>query len=149
MTGDNQLPTSDTEGAQSGVWDFDKEYEARRATYDRALIDLRERLGRLIEDLERDGLFRAHLVPGRVKEADRIKKKAERDGIPLNNSLDVLKGIVGVRVVCNNLEDVDKVIPVEVREQARPILEHLLREGVPSAQDVLDSWDREASRNAE
>jgi len=110
MTSDNQLPTDATEGTRSGVWDFDKEYEARRASYDRALIDLRERLGRLIEDLERDGLFRARIVSGRVKEADRIKRKAERDGIPLDNALDVLRDIVGVRVVCNNLEDVDKVI---------------------------------------
>lgn len=49
----------------------------------------------------------------------------------------------------NNIVSESKALPVEVREQARPILEHLLREGVPSAQDVLDSWDREASQNAE
>ena len=48
----------------------------------------------------------------------------------------------------NNIVSESKMLPMEVREQARPILEHLLREGVPSAQDVLDSWDKETSHNA-
>lgn len=44
-----------------------------------ALVDLKGTPGRLNEDLERDGLFRVRLVPGRVKEADRIRKRALTD----------------------------------------------------------------------
>jgi putative GTP pyrophosphokinase len=106
----SQQPIQPSEGSQGYRWDFEKEYQARRATYDRARVDLEGKLQRLIEDLEKDGLFRASVAKSRVKEADSIRKKSERDHIPLDEALDVLKDIVGVRIVCNNLEDVDKVV---------------------------------------
>jgi putative GTP pyrophosphokinase len=90
--------------------EFDKEYQFRKPTYDRACVDLEQELKRLIEDLGKQGLFRARLAIARVKEAGKVREKANRYKIPLHNVFDRLDDLVGVRIVCNNLEDIDKVI---------------------------------------
>jgi putative GTP pyrophosphokinase len=90
--------------------DFEKEYQARKRTYDEWCKDLKTKLDRLLKDLEKDLHFRAEVVGARVKEARRIRENAERDGIALETALDTMEDIVGARIVCNNLEDIEKVI---------------------------------------
>lgn len=91
-------------------WDFEKEYQARKAIYEKACQDLTTILTRLIDDLAKEGLFRARVDPPRVKGPMEVKEKAERQDIPLREVFDRLHDIVGTRIVCNNLEDIDKVI---------------------------------------
>jgi putative GTP pyrophosphokinase len=90
--------------------DFEKEYQERKCSYDRLCEDLKTKLDRLLKDLGKDLHFRAEVVGARVKEARRIKENAERDGIALETALDTMEDIVGARIVCNNLEDIEKVI---------------------------------------
>ena len=88
VSDNSQKPICPSEGSEGERWDFDKEYQARRATYDRACVDLKGKLRRLNEDLEKDGLFRARVAEARVKKADKIRRKSQRDGIPLHEALD-------------------------------------------------------------
>jgi putative GTP pyrophosphokinase len=91
-------------------WDFEKEYQARKRTYDRLCEDLKTKLDRLLKDLEKEIHFRAEVAGARVKEARRIRENAARDHVPLEKVLDTMEDIVGARIVCNNLEDIEKVI---------------------------------------
>jgi ppGpp synthetase/RelA/SpoT-type nucleotidyltranferase len=96
----------------SQTWDLEKEYLSRKDIYDRACVDLKETLTRLIQDLAKQELFRAELAKVRVKECPKIREKAHRYSIPLEKVLDQLDDLVGGRIVCNNLEDVDKIIDI-------------------------------------
>jgi ppGpp synthetase/RelA/SpoT-type nucleotidyltranferase len=96
-------------------WDLEKEYQSRRDLYDRARADLEQILKRLIEDLAKQELFRAALTNVRVKDCVKIREKAERHSIPLDRVLDQLDDLVGGRIVCNNLEDIEKIIEVVKR----------------------------------
>ena len=92
------------------TWDFDDEYRSRRSSYDRVRDDLRVALERLLDDLRTEALFRAKVVGARVKEPDSVRRKAETKGIPADQALDALDDLVGVRIVCNNLGDVNAVV---------------------------------------
>ena len=57
-----------------------------------------------------EALFRAKVINARVKKPDSIRRKADTLGIDPLRALDEFDDLVGVRIVCNNLEDVNRVV---------------------------------------
>ncbi len=87
-----------------------------RETYDALLPELQE-VARLLETriataLDRVGdpyLVRARIDEPRIKTFESIEAKARRKGAPLDKALFEIGDLVGVRVVCHNLQDVRRV----------------------------------------
>jgi putative GTP pyrophosphokinase len=106
----NAVPAGSDSAPPVEPWTFEKEYKVRKPIYENACQDLTTILTRLIADLAKDELFRAQVYSPRIKDPVKVKEKAERQKIPLREAFDRLHDMVGTRIVCNNLEDVDKVI---------------------------------------
>lgn len=51
-------------------------------------------------------------VEGRVKSIASIIAKANDRNIPIDNALDVLEDIAGIRIICRFVEDIDKVVNI-------------------------------------
>lgn len=86
-------------------------YTARLPINKRALDRVRSCLAGVIEDFSRDRLFRVSLVNHRIKPFKSLLRKALRNGI--EDEEEVFKrisDIVGVRLVTNNLGDIERLV---------------------------------------
>lgn len=93
--------------------DFTEIYNLRLTKLERAKADLKRILQRLIDDEEssRDpGAFIADPVTARVKTLTSIVRKASQRNIDPIEGLDLFGDMVGVRVVCRGLGDVQRIV---------------------------------------
>lgn len=91
---------------------FDDSYKMKIEIYERAKSRIEEDLSYLIEDLRKSGsgLFRAKVVGSRVKDIASVKRKAIKNYIPPHEIFNRMKDIIGIRIVTNNINDIDNLI---------------------------------------
>lgn len=70
--------------------------------------DLEERLKKALADLGDPYLVRAHVAAARIKAEASLTRKGRAKGWTLEEALDKVGDFLGVRVVCNNLQDVER-----------------------------------------
>ncbi|MBF8264525.1 MAG: ywaC [Dehalococcoidia bacterium] len=85
-------------------------YTDKRELYGRAIRQVEQALGDIVKDFTAERLFRATKPQSRLKDLDSIKRKAYEDSLPIDKIFDLMKDIVGVRIVVNNLSDAYKVV---------------------------------------
>ena len=51
-------------------------------------------------------------VEGRVKKVSSILEKANRRNIPINQAIDKLEDIAGIRIICRFVADIDTVVKI-------------------------------------
>jgi ppGpp synthetase/RelA/SpoT-type nucleotidyltranferase len=81
-------------------------YEQARLLAEIAESDLRGRVVRALRSLGDPNLVRATLAESRIKELDSLRRKARRNGWRREEALRNAPDFVGLRIVCNNLQDV-------------------------------------------
>jgi ppGpp synthetase/RelA/SpoT-type nucleotidyltranferase len=85
-------------------------YRQRLPVYNRAKNHLRARIGEMVEDFAADHLFRVASLEARVKEFDSFNKKVvDRQIEDEEEALERIQDIVGVRIVTNNISDVQRI----------------------------------------
>jgi putative GTP pyrophosphokinase len=87
-----------------------KAYAFRKRIYDEALSTLLERIARIKANTERSSKLRIAYLSGRVKSIHSIIRKAIKSKIPSEKVLSTIEDIVGIRIVVNNLSDIEPLI---------------------------------------
>ena len=98
---------------------FRQTYSRRKKFYDGALSQVLKRLGEIRRQHQRDTKLRIAAINGRVKSRHSLIRKAVVRGISASNVFDSIDDIVGLRIVVNNLRDVEPLIE-EVSEPSEP-----------------------------
>ena len=89
---------------------FLEKYECNKDHYQSALEELKERLKLRLSQLASQKGTRAKVTDARVKRPAKIWKKATKAGLSLDEAFTKIEDILGIRIVCNNLSDVDEII---------------------------------------
>ena len=85
-------------------------YRERLPAYKRAAERVRASISEMVEDFATDHLFRVASLSARIKEFASLKQKVIARGIEdEEQALDDIKDIVGVRIVTNNISDVQRL----------------------------------------
>lgn len=91
--------------------ELDKLYYERKALYERAIRAVEECIKDIVKDFAGDKLFRVDRTSNRLKKLNSVKWKAYTESIPFTEEVFVrITDIAGVRVVVNNLQDIQKLI---------------------------------------
>ena len=86
-------------------------YKARLPIYVRAMVRVKNCLSEVIEDFAKDRLLRVYIVKDRVKLFKSLLRKAQDKGIEDEEDVfERITDVIGVRLVTDNLEDMQKVI---------------------------------------
>ena len=90
--------------------ELDKLYYERKELYERAIREVEECIEDIVKDFAGDKLFRVDRISNRLKRLNSVKWKAYTESIPFTEDVfDKITDIAGVRVVVNNLQDIQKV----------------------------------------
>ena len=90
---------------------LDELYYGKKEIYERAIRQVEECINDIVKDFASDKLFRVDRVGKRLKKLKSIKLKAYKESIPLDERVfDNLTDIAGVRIVVNNLSDIEMVV---------------------------------------
>lgn len=90
---------------------LDELYYEKKELYERAIRAVEECIEDIVKDFAGDRLFRVDRIGSRLKTLNSLKWKAYTESIPLSEEVfDKITDIAGVRVVVNNLQDIEKVI---------------------------------------
>ena len=79
-------------------------------TFQSELSQLKDLLRLRLQQLKMTEGTRALIVDARVKKPAKIWKKAVRLGFSASNALNKIVDVLGIRIVCNNLSDIESVI---------------------------------------
>jgi ppGpp synthetase/RelA/SpoT-type nucleotidyltranferase len=85
------------------------QYAEQKPVLDKALGEIREIALRQIGRLKDHSLVRAQVAEARVKELPSLWAKAQRNEWRPDEALTNATDLIGLRLVCNNLEDVERV----------------------------------------
>ena len=81
--------------------------------YDLAVKELTVKFEHLIQEHRQQGLYSPiEQVHGRVKTISSILDKAQKKNIPINEIEDKLEDIAGIRIICQFVEDIQKVVEI-------------------------------------
>ena len=83
-------------------------YEDRIPILDRAADRLRSILESVVATIEDKALVRAEVIGVRIKDLSSVQRKAESSGWEAGQALSRCGDLIGGRVVCNNVEDVQR-----------------------------------------
>ena len=79
--------------------------------YEQAVEELKVKLRSIRKEYRRKNEYSPiEFVTGRVKEVSSILEKANKFGIPLNRLEQEVEDIAGIRIMCQFVDDIDKVI---------------------------------------
>lgn len=79
--------------------------------YDLAVKELTVKFEHLIQEHRQQGLYSPiEQVHGRVKTISSILDKAQKKNIPINEIEEKLEDIAGIRIICQFVEDIQKVV---------------------------------------
>ena len=86
-------------------------YDDKIELYSRAMREAKECISDIIKDFAAEELFRVpRPVEARLKSLNSLKKKAYKESCPLDQILEKIRDIAGIRVVVNNVTDVYRVV---------------------------------------
>ena len=88
---------------------IEEQYEALRPALERCKREAQGVLRRLLGGVRNAHLVRAHLRESRVKSLSSIRRKAQRNGWVEEDAIRNTSDLVGFRIVCNNLEDLQRI----------------------------------------
>jgi putative GTP pyrophosphokinase len=97
-----------------------KEYEARQKDFRRALESLVSTLKLRLSQLASKQDTRAVISEWRIKRPGSIWRKARRDGINERDAIARTEDVLGLRITCNNLSDVESTVKMLVEEFPNP-----------------------------
>ena len=81
--------------------------------YDLAVKELTVKFEHLIQEHRQQGLYSPiEQVDGRVKTISSILDKAQKKNIPINEIEEKLEDIAGIRIICQFVEDIQKVVEI-------------------------------------
>jgi GTP pyrophosphokinase len=86
------------------------QYEANKENFRSVLKDITERIKLGLGQLAAQKGTRAKVLDARVKRPGKIWKNASKAGIPKEEVFTKIEDILGIRIVCNNLSDIDEII---------------------------------------
>lgn len=92
-----------------------KEYTRRKKTCDQVLSNAEEKLALIKRQHERQARLRIAYIDGRVKSIHSLIRKAVANKIPAEKVFESIEDVVGIRIVVNNLKDIDSLIE-EIRK---------------------------------
>jgi ppGpp synthetase/RelA/SpoT-type nucleotidyltranferase len=84
-------------------------YSRVRSLAELALVDLRQRILKAVGALGDPNLVRARLTDPRIKSPSSLRRKAQQHGWSFEEALSKTWDLVGLRLVCHNLQDVRRV----------------------------------------
>jgi len=96
---------------------FRRAYAEREQLYKKALSEIKKELEEIKRRLSREARLRIAYIDGRIKKVHSIIRKACDKGIPAQNVFDEIPDILGIRIVVNNLRDIE---PLTAEMQAVP-----------------------------
>lgn len=86
---------------------FRKTYSKNKRLYDIVLRAIRERFAKIQKRQSTESKIRIVRIEGRIKSRHSIIRKAIERGISVENIFDSICDIIGIRVVVNNLKDIE------------------------------------------
>lgn len=90
--------------------EFAGEYMRRQANLETAIEDIKSTLSRHISQLNAQKGTRCRLVEARVKRPAKLWKKAQAHGFTIEDSFTNIVDLLGIRIVCNNLQDIQLLV---------------------------------------
>lgn len=85
--------------------------------YEQAVDELKVKLRSIRKEYRRQNEYSPiEFVTGRVKEVSSILEKANKYDIPINRVQNEMEDIAGIRIMCQFVDDIDKVIEI-IRER--------------------------------
>jgi len=90
--------------------DFIKEYTRRKDILDSAIADIKSTLSLRIGQLNGRKGARCQFVDSRVKQPAKLWRNAQAKGYGIEDAFKRVEDLLGVRIVCNNLSDMDLII---------------------------------------
>jgi len=87
-----------------------KEYAKRKKTFEQALSDVERKIALIKRQHERQTRLRIAYIDGRIKSIHSLIRKAVTNKIPAEKVFESIEDIIGVRVVVNNLKDIEPLI---------------------------------------
>jgi ppGpp synthetase/RelA/SpoT-type nucleotidyltranferase len=87
----------------------EREYDRAQRLADLVLADLRKRIGEAVGALGDPYLVRAKLADQRIKTRSSLTRKARQQGWTFSETLSKAQDVIGLRLVCHNLQDVRRV----------------------------------------
>ena len=90
--------------------EFLKQYEEIKDDLEKSLNQIQDILQLRLSQLKAKNGARARMVEVRLKKPGKIWKNAKRRKIPESEILSRTEDLLGVRIVCNNLTDIESVI---------------------------------------
>ena len=91
-------------------------YNNRVETLRSELKQLKDRLSLRLQQLKRIEGTRGRVVDARVKKPAKIWKKAVKYNYSASKALNKIVDILGIRIVCNNLSDIESVLKMIKKE---------------------------------
>lgn len=89
---------------------FRKAYVERKPFYEKALLQIMQDLKEIKRRHAKEAKLRIAYIDGRIKDAGSTIRKAYKKGIPAEKVFDEIEDILGIRVVLNNLKDVQALV---------------------------------------
>ena len=96
--------------AQREYWAFRKRYDERKPLYEKALVDAKKALTKMKLKHQRKATLRIAYIDGRLKSAYSVIRKGLDRDIRADKVFEAFGDVVGVRVVVNNLKDIEPLI---------------------------------------
>ncbi len=84
-------------------------YDELRPVLKECCVELKREISRSVRSLKDPYLVRVRLAESRVKKLSSIRAKAKRDRIPPKEMIEKTGDLVGIRIVCSNLEDIARI----------------------------------------
>lgn len=83
------------------------------APYQQAVDELLLKFNHIIQEYRNEGMYSPiETVTGRVKKISSILDKMQKKKIPMNQIVEELDDIAGIRIMCQFVEDIDKVVEI-------------------------------------
>jgi putative GTP pyrophosphokinase len=98
--------------------EFLDSYNNRVETFRSELKQLKDLLSLRLQQLKRINGTRARVVDARVKKPAKIWKKAVKYNYSASKALNKIVDVLGIRIVCNNLSDIESVIKMIKQESS-------------------------------
>jgi ppGpp synthetase/RelA/SpoT-type nucleotidyltranferase len=90
--------------------DFITEYEQRKNKLDSALEDIKKTLSLRIGQMNGRKGTRCRLSDSRVKQPAKLWRNSQAKGYSVEDAFKYVEDLLGVRIVCNNLSDMDLIV---------------------------------------
>ena len=110
-------------------------YESLLPALYRANEDIERLIGHSLRDLGDPHLIRHRLVEARVKELGELWTKAKRKGWKSDEVFEKAKDLIGVRIVCANLEDIPRVKDLVLQNPRFKIISNSEKNYIESPKD--------------